>query len=286
MDNKVWSLLDMVKWGSDYFKSKKIDSPRLTIELLLCKLLDIERIQIYTQFDKPLTPAELKELKAMIKRRVSNEPLQYILGVTNFLGYNLEVNRNVLIPRPETEILVDTVLKCYKDYEYPYKILDIGTGSGCISIVLASKFRNSSILAIDNSEKSLEVAEKNFRNNNLNNIETKKIDILKELPSNEKYDLIVSNPPYICINDYNKLPPEIKLYEPQFALTDLGNGLIFYERYSEIFKTLLQKDGNFFVEIGYGQETEIKKIFKDKGYDTIIIKDLNNVPRIISKSNN
>ena len=89
-----------------------------------------------------------------------------------------------------------------------------------------------------------------------------------------------------CINDYNKLPPEIKLYEPQFALTDLGNGLIFYERYSEIFKTLLQKDGNFFVEIGYGPETEIKNIFKDKGYDTIIIKDLNNVPRIISKSNN
>ena len=191
----TWTIMDIVKWGTEYFQKNGIDSPRLTIELLLCKLLSIQRIEIYTNFEKPLMPSELKSLKKMIKRRIHHEPLQYILGSTNFLGIKLSVNHGVLIPRPETELLVELVKNDINSKSI-IETLDIGTGSGCIAIALADHFENIKIDAIDVSQQSLGIAKSNAERLGLANIQFKEENIFS-MNNDKKYNLIVSNPPYI-----------------------------------------------------------------------------------------
>lgn len=143
MEEKVWTILDIIKWTTDYFEKKGIESPRLNIELMLCQILGISRLDIYTQFEKPLTDVERKILRDMINKRVKRMPLQYILGNTNFYGNNFLVNNSVMIPRPETELLVDKVLKDIENKYFHLNILDIGTGSGCIALSLAKELPNS-----------------------------------------------------------------------------------------------------------------------------------------------
>jgi release factor glutamine methyltransferase len=273
-----WTLLKMVKWCTDFFQKKGIDSPRLTIELLLCKLLNIQRIDIYTNFEKPLLPEELRELKSMIKRRVSREPLQYILGKVNFCGLEIIVNEDVLIPRPETEFLVETIKLQFKK-EVSFDMLDIGTGSGCISIALAKHFRNANIASVDVSEKALSIASKNAEKAEVQNIKFNKFDVLSE-HIDTKYDLIVSNPPYISKDEHSQLQPEITQYEPTYALTDGGDGLAFYKRYAEIFDDIIKPNGKMFLEIGYGQKKDIEDIFMNKGLKIDFLNDSLSIPRI------
>ncbi|MES2765675.1 MAG: HemK/PrmC family methyltransferase, partial [Bacteroidota bacterium] len=165
---KVWTVLDIINWGKDFFAQKSIDSPRLTIELMLCEVLKIRRIDLYAQFDRPLKDDELARLREMAKRRAGREPLQYILGNTEFYGLPLIVDPSVLIPRPETEILVETVLKTFKNSENKVlKILDIGTGSGCIAVALAVNLPQAEITAVDISEEALEIARQNAKLNSV-----------------------------------------------------------------------------------------------------------------------
>ncbi len=277
-DPEIWTLLKMVKWGTDFFQKKGIDSPRLTIELLICKLLNIQRIDIYTNFEKPFMPEELELLKKMIKRRLDREPLQYILGNVNFCGINIHVNKNVLIPRPETEFLVETIKLNYKK-DKTFDVLDIGTGSGCIAITLGKHFNNSNVEAIDISEKALNIARKNTIELEVENILFKQIDILSE-KLNSKYDLVVSNPPYISKEDHSNLAPEITKYEPISALTDGGDGLAFYQTYAETFDDIVKPNGRMYLEIGYGQKKQIAEIFKNKGLHTDFLNDSLSIPRI------
>jgi release factor glutamine methyltransferase len=273
-----WTLLKIVKWGTDFFQKKGIDSPRLTIELLLCKLLNIQRIEIYTNFEKPLLAEELLELKSMIIRRVNREPLQYILGSVNFCGVNLYVNSDVLIPRPETEFLIETIKLHYlKDDEL--EILDIGSGSGCIPIALSKYFHKARILSVDISEKAIAIAKENAKISEAENIFFKRLDILTEKLST-KFDLVVSNPPYISKEEYKDLQPEIINYEPDFALTDHGDGLKFYQRYAEIFDDIVKEKGKMYLEIGYGQKKKIANIFMMKAIHTDFHNDSLSIPRI------
>jgi release factor glutamine methyltransferase len=136
---KIWTILDLIHWGKVYFEQKGIDSPRLTIELLLCHTLDISRVQLYVLYDRPLAEHELSVLREYCGRRAKREPLQYVIGKSHFYGLEFDVNNHVLIPRPETEILVDTVVQYLQQQKHRQKIIDIGTGSGCIPITIASK---------------------------------------------------------------------------------------------------------------------------------------------------
>jgi release factor glutamine methyltransferase len=273
-----WTLLKMVKWGTDYFQKKGIDSPRLTIELLLCKLLNIQRIEIYTNFEKPLLDEELIKLKSMIKRRINREPLQYILGSVNFCGVNLFVNSDVLIPRPETEFLIETLkLQYSKDDEL--EILDIGSGSGCIPIALSKYFHKATILSVDISEKAIAVAKENAKRSGAENVFFERLDILTE-KINSEFDIVVSNPPYISKEEYRNLQPEIINFEPDFALTDHGDGLKFYQRYADIFDDIVKQRGKMYLEIGYGQKKEIANIFRMKDIHTDFLNDSLSIPRI------
>ncbi len=277
--DKIWKVIDVINWGRDYFVTKGIDSPRLNIELILCCVLKIERVKLYTDFDLPLIKEELAEIKSMIIRRSKREPLQYILGSTSFMGLEIDVNPDVLIPRPETEELVDLIIK-KEGADSKLKILDIGTGSGCIAIALAKNLPNAHITGIDISDSAIKTAEINSRKNGIENILFEKKDFLTNCNFSTDYDVLVSNPPYISKIDFEGSDEKEIMFEPRFALTDEGDGLLFYKRFAEVFFDLLKPSGRFYLEIGYNQSVEMKSIFADK-YNIEVRRDFAGIDRII-----
>jgi len=279
---KEWTIIDLVKWGTEFFEGKSIESARLNIELLLCDVLKIDRMTIYTQFDKPVAKQELARLKEFVKRRAAREPLQYIIGSQNFCGLDFVVNKSVLIPRPETELLVEKVIDNVMSSKLSSpRILDIGTGSGCIALTLGHNIPNALITAVDNENAALEVARENAKKLQIKNVEFVQSDILKSLLESAPYDIIVSNPPYIDHAEYGKSQPEVLEYEPKSALTDYAGGLTFYQRFAEIFKELLADRGQFFLEIGYGQESDVLRLLREAGYSVSSERDFAGIPRII-----
>jgi len=277
LKNKIWRIIDIINWSKEYFEKNNIDSPRLTIELLLKHVLGLDRIDLYTQFEKPINEGELHTLKEMIQLRAKRVPLQYILGSVEFYGMNYIVNENVLIPRPETEEIVDLIIKSY-DTQSKLRILDIGTGSGCIAISLGKHFINSEVYAIDNSTSALKVAKQNSLDLGVENVKFAYADILSTSPK-LKYDIIVSNPPYVSINEMDEIEPELN-YEPKSALTDSLDGLKFYRRFVTIFDDILSINGRFYLELNSTSSKVISNLFKDK-YKVEVIKDLSDNPRIL-----
>lgn len=275
---KIWRIIDIVRWGEEYFSRKGIESPRLTIELILCEVLKTERIYIYTNFEKPLQEDELTGIRDAVKRKLKREPLQYIFGKADFFGASLKLDTSVLIPRPETELLVIEAAKTISENNFK-TVLDIGTGSGCIALSLAKKFPALNFTGIDNFDCALKTAALNAGLNKLENVVFKKMDILKDKPE-KKYDLIISNPPYIPKNDYALLEPEVKYFEPRQALTDEADGLTFYRRFAGIFIDLLLPGGGFILEIGEGQSPAISGLFKKNFYITVV-KDFAGTERIL-----
>lgn len=280
-DTKVWTALELRRWGEGYFAEKLIDSPRLTMELMLCHILRYSRLELYLHYDKPLTKAELSALKAMIARRAKREPLQYILGETEFYGLPFAIDSSALIPRPETEFLVEAALEYLVQATQPLSVLDIGTGSGCIALTIAKKSPESRVVAMDISEAALALAAKNQSALGVENCELVKRDIFREITVKKPFDVIVSNPPYISTESMTELEPELLRHEPHIALTDGGDGLRFYRRFAEVFPSILAQDGMFFVEIGYGQAAEVLAIFADD-YLCTLENDLAGIPRIIT----
>jgi len=188
---QVWTILKIINWGVGYLSERKIDDARLNIELMLCHVLKMNRVQLYSNFEQPLTKNELAELKSMLKRRIAHEPLQYIIGETYFYGLKFFCDKNVLIPRPETELLIEQFTKLVK--ETNFTLLDIGTGSGCIAVTLAKFFPESEITALDISPYALSIAQKNAELHNVN-INFVEADIFT-FSSDLVFDYIISNPP-------------------------------------------------------------------------------------------
>ncbi len=279
--SKIYKLLDILKWSTEFLKNKEIVNARLDAEYLIASVLNLKRLDLYLNYEKPLSIEEREEIKKLlIKRGKDKIPLQYILGYEEFYGYKFEVNENVLIPRPETELLVEQCLENIKGIEEP-KILDIGTGSGAIAISIAKQRKDSKVLAVDIEEKALEVANKNKIRNNAENVKFIKSDIFEKVEYS-KFDLIVSNPPYIKEEEYNELMTEVKEHEPKSALLAEENGLYFYINITKDAKNHLKKGGVLAFEIGYNQRKEVKEILLKNGYEKIrVIKDYSKNDRII-----
>ena len=273
-----WTVGKLQRWGVDFLKSKNIDEAKISIDLLLCDVLNVERIELYLKFDLPLNVYELNQVKDYIKRLVNNEPLQYILGKTKFYELEFKVDKSVLIPRPETEELVDLIIKENKEKK-EINILDIGTGSGCITISLAKNLPQSKVFAIDISEDAIKIAKHNARINKIDNIEIHKLDILTKVPKT-KFDIIVSNPPYISTEEFEKLDKNVKEFEPEVALTDFGDGLTFYRRYYEVFSDMLTEQGIFYLENSFEQGDKLLTAFNKK-YKTKAIEDSGNIKRFL-----
>ena len=278
---KTWRIIDVINWGVDYFGKKDFDNPRLEIEIFLQHILNCEKINLYIDFEKEFLPVNLKKLKELVKRRLKREPIQYIIGKTSFYGRDFNVDKNVLIPRPETEIIINVSIEFLLTKKNP-NIIDIGTGSGCIGITLAKEVPSSNVIAIDYSESVLNIARENAKNIGVKNIEFIKLDFLKE-NFNHLADLVVSNPPYISNKDISSLMIDVKEYEPSNALTDKMDGLEFYRRFLNKFNNIIKDEGSLIVEVGNDNHPlKVKKLFKEAGHNKIeMIKDYNKDIRVI-----
>ncbi len=279
---QVWRIIDLIEWGEDYFKQHKFDSPKQEIEWLLCDLLDHKRVDLYINFEQKVPNDKLALLKKWIKKRLKRMPLQYITGVTEFYGNKYFLNDDVLIPRPETERLVDISLECINKLSHP-RILEVGTGSGCISISIALMRGDAKILSIDISQNALNKAQENSDYHKTNNVKFLNLDFLKEIPS-ERFDIIVSNPPYIPLEEMKNIMIDVKEYEPEIALTDFNDGLVFYDRFADLGSKLLKKEGWMVLEVGIDDHPEkVAKLFKSKGYSNIeLVSDYNKDKRVLT----
>ncbi|MFZ0455524.1 MAG: peptide chain release factor N(5)-glutamine methyltransferase [Ignavibacteriaceae bacterium] len=277
------TVLESIKLSTDYLQKKGIESPRINAELLLANILNCKRLDLYLKFDQPLKEEEINMYREFISRRGKFEPLQYITGSVEFFGLEFKVNSSVLIPRPETEILVEAIIDS-AGKEENVDILDIGTGSGNIAVSVAKNLPNSKISAIDISSDALLVAEKNAK---LNSVEGR-IDFMNDSILNgviyaaKKYDIVVSNPPYISVEEFGNLQPELKVYEPRTALTDEGDGFSFFRIISSKTKNLLKDKGKLFFEVGKDQYKQVENILLENGFRNINIKrDYLNIERVI-----
>lgn len=279
---KTWRVLDILKVTEAAFADKGIKNPRLNAELLLCDITGDKRIELYLNFEKPLTKAEVEAYRQHVKRRLAFEPLQYILGITEFYGLNFRVNCSVLIPRQETEILVEKALEyitnCKPDNP---KILEIGTGSGCISAAIAAN-TVCEIDAVDVSPEAVNLATENASNKELKGkIIFSVKDLFNDINSFEGYDIVVSNPPYIAASDVPGLDEEVNGYEPVIALSDNDDGLSFYRKIFQLFNSVNKKPV-LLLELGDGKKEQTINLLKENGILSYkIFNDLIGIPRVL-----
>ena len=283
--DRIWRLIDILNWGETYFRDKNFDNPRTEIELLLQYLIGCKKIDLYLQFEKIVKPKELITLRSWVKRRINREPIQHITRSSEFYGRKFIVDQNVLIPRPETEILIDVSVEILSKKNSP-TIIDIGTGSGCIGITLALEIPSSNIIAIDISDSALSIAKKNADMYSIRNIEFLRLDILNQ-DIIHIADMLISNPPYISKEEIPDLMEDVKDFEPMIALTDKSDGLDFYRKFSDIMPHVIKKNGTAILEVGRGSHSDrVKEIFSKSGYNNIdIVKDLNKDKRVFIISN-
>ena len=282
MTDRQWTILDILRWTTDFFKQQGIDSPRLTAEVLLAHVLEQERMYLYVHFDQPLHVKEREHYKALIRRRANGEPTQYLTGIQEFWSLEFRVTPAVLVPRPETEHLVEAAIALAKQCSQP-KILDIGTGSGAIAICLKHEIPEAELSAGDISEAALSVAVHNAKTllNDESSISFRQGDLF--LPfAGMGFDLIVSNPPYIATKEYEALDREVKDHEPEGALHAGEDGLGIYRRLIAEAPHYLNAEGHVLVEIGYGQKDAVIELFEEQGFELrSVIKDYAGIDRVI-----
>lgn len=270
----------------DYLKNGLGEISSQEFYLILEKLFSINKFDIIT--DKYKDKIDYKVLEEIIERRLKDEPLQYILQEAYFRNYVFYVDQRVLIPRPETELLVEKVIDIYKEnYKNHIKIIDVGTGSGAIAISLAIEIKNSEVYSVDISKEALAVAQINKEKYQLDDqklklVQSDKLEVFKD--QNIKFDILVSNPPYIKYKDYINLDKNVLDYEPKLALLGTENdGTGFYQYFAENAHTFLNKNGYVCFEIAYDQSAKVADILKRNNFKEIeIIKDYSNIDRIVS----
>jgi release factor glutamine methyltransferase len=260
------TVLEVIKRSTEFLAGKGVESPRLQAELLLAHVLKIKRLRLYLDFERELSPSDLDQMRAMVKRRGAREPLQHILGSVSFCGFEIAVSRDVLIPRPETELLAErawTFLEeRLKTGKTAVNALDLGTGSGCLSIALAAKVPEARIVAIDLSGSALAQARRNAESNGvLARIDFHEGNAFEAVPAGLKFDLIVSNPPYIPTREVASLEPEVRDYDPALALDGGVDGLDFFRLLAVEAPHRLDPEGRLMVEFGDGQEVALQAIF-------------------------
>ncbi len=275
------------------FAEKGISDAQINSEYLALHVLGIwNKSELQKHINEPLTNEQEINFDEFVNRRLMHEPLQHIIGETEFFGLRLFTSTAALIPRPDTEILVEEVLKAVdgRSSMGDCRILDIGTGSGIIALALASKLPQALITGIDISADAIALANKNKERLKTENVSFELADIFdddiaKRFPSS--LDLLVSNPPYISIEEFETLDREVRDFDPRIALTDDGDGLRFYRRIAELAPKLLKPEGKIFVEIGYNAINHVEKIFFDAGLQVVgKVKDLQGIERVmIAKEN-
>ncbi|MBC7793308.1 MAG: peptide chain release factor N(5)-glutamine methyltransferase [Clostridia bacterium] len=283
---EIWTIERILKVTQEYFASKRIESARLDAELLLVHVIKVPRITLYTNFDRPLQQAEVDAYRALVKRRGNHEPVAYIMGVREFYGRSYEVTRDVLVPRPETEHLVDAVLEWVRKngIDSP-RIIDVGTGSGAIAVTLASELPEASVTAVDISEAALAVARGNAAALSAS-VEFITSDLLAGVASQQQYDVIVANLPYIGENERASLPAAVRDHEPAVALFSGADGLDAIRRLAREAIPSLATSGLLALEIGCGQSAILRNGLPKLGWKGVTVRaDLAGHARVLMATN-
>ena len=275
-------LLDILNMSKEFLEKRGVESARLNAELIIAEILKLKRLDLYLNYERPMVEEEVSLIREWIKRRGDKEPLQYILGKEEFYGLTFKVNKSVLIPRQDTEVLVEKAIEKLKNRIKP-KVLDIGAGSGAISISIAKNVSDSVVLGVDISEEALCVAKENMEQNEIKNLKLIKSNVFENVNYSE-FDMIISNPPYIPDYEYETLMSEVKEHEPKTALVAEDNGYFFYKKIIDEGKNYLVSGGVVLFEAGYNQAQNIGELFKQDGnYKNIeIFKDYAGIERVVA----
>lgn len=278
--NKIWTIGALLQWTQQFFAGKGIDSPRLDAEILLAHVLHKERIYLYAHYDEPMNPQELAAYRELVKKRANRYSVAHILGTQPFMGLDFKVNEDVLIPRPETEMLVESVVAAAEGTAP--SIVDIGTGSGAIVLSLLHYLPQAKGIGVDISPKALAIAAENGKALGLDGRVTWiESDLFTNVPQGP-YDWIVSNPPYLTQHDMEELQPEVR-HDPALALYGGDDGLDIYRRLAKESPAFVKRGGHCIVEIGAGQTQDVSAIFTaDGAYEhEKTVKDYGGIERVL-----
>jgi release factor glutamine methyltransferase len=277
----TWKTLDLIKEATQFLASREIENPRLEVELLLAAALGLRRIDLYLQFERTLPADEVEAFRGHVRERLTGRPVQYITGETGFRLLDLEVTPDVLIPRPETELLVEQALSLAGEQAHA-TALDLGCGSGAIAIALATESPALRVTASDLSPAALAVAAKNRdRHDIADRLQLLCGDLFGPLRADVCFDLIVSNPPYIETEEIESLQPEVRDHEPRLALDGGGDGLEVIRRIIRAAPGHLRPDGALLLEVGHTQADRVSELMADDGFVPSIHQDLAGIPRIV-----
>lgn len=277
----------LFKDGIEIIKQREFNNPFLDVQLILSHLLKKDRIYLYVHRNDEVDSEIVKQFYDMAEKRNEGYPLQYMTNSQEFMGLDFYVKEGVLVPRPDTEILVEKIINIVNNGSLKNKnvsILDIGTGSGSIAVSLGNYIKNSTVTAMDISDVAIETAMTNITKHNLINVKTIKGDIFNYNFENQKFDIVVSNPPYINRDIISTLPKEVSVYEPKLALDGGSDGLDYYRQIVKIFGNIHESNAILSVEIGYDQKEAVKEIFNNANlFKTIEFdKDLGGNDRVVT----
>lgn len=268
----VWTIIKILNWTKQYFADKGVENPRLDAEILLCAVLKCERIKLYLDFERPLDEQELAVYRGYVARRAQHEPLAYILGEKAFMRNTFKVNSHTLVPRPETELLVESLVMAAEKVNSAPMLLDIGTGSGAILVSLLDYLPQAKGVGVDISPGALAVAKENaVRIGVADRAAFLHSDLFSGIPAERKFDIIVSNPPYIPAAEIATLARDVQR-EPRGALDGGNDGLDFYRRITENAGTHLVVDGLLAFEIGIGQSEAVCAMCRENGLGAVAVR--------------
>jgi release factor glutamine methyltransferase len=281
---RTWQLLSLLEETSRFFAARNLENPRLQAELLLADVLALRRLDLYLRFDQLLSPAQVDAYREHVRQRLRGVPLQYITGKAGFRNLNLSVDPAVLIPRPETEILVEVALEYLQGVEAP-QVLDVGCGSGAIALALAQECPGARVKATDLSPAALARARANARELELEGrVGFCCGDLLDPFRPAGQFHLIASNPPYVRRGDLEGLEPQVRDHEPHLAMDGGEDGLDFYRRLAGLAGPFLAPEGLLVLEVGAGQADEVAALLEQSGCfaPACIRPDLAGIPRVVS----
>jgi release factor glutamine methyltransferase len=285
MPEEPWTILKLLHWTTDYFKKNKVAEPRASAEVLLAHSLSQDRLYLYLNYDRPMQAEELAAFRTFVKRRLGGEPNQYITGTQEFWSLPFRVNPDVLIPRPETEVLLETVLEFLGSPEIEVRVLDLGTGSGAIAVALAREFDLIRIVATDSSMAALKLAQENA---SLNQVDSKIRFVCADMFSAfsrvpQKFAVVATNPPYVSQSEFSTLSREIRDYEPHYALDGGPDGLVAIKHIIMEAPAVLSQRGALIMEIGANQTESVSTLVRDSQLygNYRIIKDYSGLDRVL-----
>jgi len=259
------TVLEIIKRSTEFLAKHGVESPRLNAELLVGHALALKRMQLYLQFERPLAEAELAKIRPLVKRRSEREPLQYLVGLTEFAGVTLKVDRRALIPRPETELIVEFARELCTPP--PAVILDLGTGSGALALALAKQFAEAKVVAVDLSREALALAAENAAALGLaERVSFIESDWFAAVPADARFDLIVANPPYLSDAEVAETAPEVRSFEPHGALSSGATGLEALDQIIAAAKARLSPGGWLICETGIAQHATLLERLRTAGY--------------------